>query len=324
MNAYYSSRQRGVALLTALLTTALAFILIASLLDRGELSLARTRNLLRSEQAQAYSAGLESYAAEVLLKSRSDGAGNDTNNSIWALPLPPQTVPGGTLTAQMRDLNGCFNLNNLQPGAPQQSMWYGMFQRLLGVREIDPALADAVVSWLTIGGSNSGDNYYLAQPIAYRAANRAFAHVSELRLVRGVDADIYGRLAPYVCALPPGTRLNINTASVPVLMSLSSSMTQSLAERIWQNGRANVTDLNQIAQMLLPLGQSIQPVLALLDIRSGYFLARGEIVLDDVPFTFYSLIERNAGAGVRVLARSRGSDDALIAAALPSGVVGQP
>ena len=39
---------------------------------------------------------------------------------------------------------------------------------------------------------------------------------------------------------------------------------------------------------------------------SSYFLARGDIGLDAVPFTFYSLIERGGG-GIRVIERSRGS-----------------
>ena len=60
------ARQRGVALLVALLVVALATVLIASLLDRGELGRARTRNQLREAQAQAYAQGLEVYAARVL------------------------------------------------------------------------------------------------------------------------------------------------------------------------------------------------------------------------------------------------------------------
>ncbi len=66
-------RQRGVALLVALLVVALATILIAALLDRGELALARTRNVLRGEQAEAYAQGLEAYAAEVLIQTRNQG-----------------------------------------------------------------------------------------------------------------------------------------------------------------------------------------------------------------------------------------------------------
>ena len=86
-------RQRGVALIIALLAVALALVLIAGLLDRGELTLARTRNTLRAEQAQAYAEGLEAFAARVLVKSSEEGPGIDAADSLWALPLPPQTVP---------------------------------------------------------------------------------------------------------------------------------------------------------------------------------------------------------------------------------------
>ena len=70
-------RQRGVALLIALLAVALAVILIASLLDRGELAYARSRNALRGEQAIAYSEGLEAYAAQVLQRDRELDPGLD-------------------------------------------------------------------------------------------------------------------------------------------------------------------------------------------------------------------------------------------------------
>ena len=82
-------RQRGIALLIALLTVALAAVLIAGLLDRGELALARTRNALRGEQAEAYAQGLEAYAARVLIKDAPDAG--DSNTDPWAMPLPPQT-----------------------------------------------------------------------------------------------------------------------------------------------------------------------------------------------------------------------------------------
>ncbi|MEO7014110.1 MAG: hypothetical protein ABI127_07335, partial [Dokdonella sp.] len=108
-------RQRGVALLIALLAVALAVILIASLLDRGELAYARTRNALRGEQAIAYSEGLEAYAAQVLMRDRAENSNLDTLSDVWAMPLPPQEVPGGRISARMSDLNGCFNLNNLSP-----------------------------------------------------------------------------------------------------------------------------------------------------------------------------------------------------------------
>ena len=68
------ARQRGVALLIALLAVALAVILIASLLDRGELAFARTRNALRGQQAIAYAEGLEGFAAQTLIRDLDNGS----------------------------------------------------------------------------------------------------------------------------------------------------------------------------------------------------------------------------------------------------------
>ena len=306
-----ASNQRGIALLIALLTVALAAVLIAGLLDRGELALARTRNAMRGEQAEAYAQGLEAYAAEVLLKDFGDDPGIDTNADIWAAGLPPQQVAGGVITGSIHDLNGCFNLNNLADGA-NASGWLKVFNQLLDARGVTRDIADATRKWLGAGaaGADVIDAYYLAQPVPYRSAQRAFAHVSELRLVRGVTSDIYARLAPYVCALPPGTKINVNTASVPVLQALGANITQAQAESLWQNGQASwsaVGDFVTAAQ-----GQNVTvdlQVRSLLATTSNYFIARGDVGLDGVPFTFYSLIER--APGIRVLERSRGSDAAL-------------
>lgn len=306
-------RQRGVALIVALLVVAIAVILVAALLDRGELALARTRNVLRGEQAEAYALGLEAYAGQVLAARPPNE--RDTNNSPWVMPLPPQDVPGGTIAGSMRDLDGCFNLNNLRPGAPSSDIWKGVFQTLLVALQLDPALATPIEGWLDPARADTEEaNHYLSQPVPYRPRGDLFVHVSELRLVRGIDAATYARLAPHVCALPPGTTINVNTATLPVLWALTGS--QAAAESRWQGGHAQIDDLGQFLDGQPPLATSIdRDVLrTLLSINSNDFLLRGDIVLDGVPFTSWSVIHYETGGtngGVHVIARSRGSDEAL-------------
>ena len=305
----YGKRQRGVALLVALLVVALATILIAGLLDRGELAAARTRNALREEQAQAYARGLENYAAEVLRRAQAQNTGYDAADSIWAIPLPPTPVPGGTIAAQMSDLNGRFNLNNLDPVYDQQGVWRRKFVLLLNALKLDPAIANHIATWMdTTTPASTDDQFYLAQSVPYRRAVRPFAHVSELRLVAGVDGETYAALAPYVTALPEGTPINVNTASVPVLMTLSRNMTREMAQAVWQQGQAHFKQADlQSGQP--PLGVIEQP--GFYGVHSSYFLARGLITLDGLPFEFDSLIENRVGGangGIRVLQRSRGGD----------------
>src|SRR6476646_10728036 len=126
----YTSAPRGVALIVALLVVALATVLIAGLLDRGELAMARTRNQSRETQAQSYALGLEAYAAKVLMQ---DPNTIDSADSPWAVPLPPTPVPGGTIAATMSDLGGRFNLNNLDPNYDIAQTWQHKFERLLDV-----------------------------------------------------------------------------------------------------------------------------------------------------------------------------------------------
>jgi general secretion pathway protein K len=308
--------QRGVALIVALLVVALAAVIIAGLLDHGELTAARTRNQLREAQALAYAQGLESYAAHVLSQDSSNG-GTDTADDIWAIPLPPTPVPGGEITATMRDLDGRFNLNNLSPDQvnnPNYAIWKGKFVLLLQALKLDPAIADNVAAWMD-PGSAVGDSWYLAQPVPYRSARRTFSHVSELRLVKGIDGNAYALLAPCVSALPPGSLININTASVPVLMTLSSStpLTQQIAQALWQQGHANFTQLSDATTLLtgftIDCG-GLAPANCY-GVQSSYFLARGEVALDGLTFTFFSMIERRTSApnpGIRVIQRSRGGD----------------
>jgi general secretion pathway protein K len=305
-------RQRGVALIVALLVVALAVILIAGLLDRGELTAARTRNQLRLAQAQAYAQGLETYAARVLQQDLNSGSSADTAGDMWAVPLPPTPVPGGDISATMSDLDGRFNLNNLDPTYDTAGKWKEKFGYLLTALKLDPNLADVVHDWMsTAAGNATTDQYYLGQLVPYRSAKHEFMHISELRLLKGIDGDVYAKLAPYVTALPAGTQINVNTAGVPVLMTLYAGMTQQTAQSLWQQGHANFKGLEDLKSMAPGVQIDCAPNIVCYGVASEYFLARGEITLDGLPFVFNSVIHRSNGpngGGISVIQRSRGAD----------------
>ncbi|HET6631870.1 MAG TPA: type II secretion system minor pseudopilin GspK [Rhodanobacteraceae bacterium] len=302
-------RQQGVALLVALLVVALATVLIAALLDSGQLALARTRNLLRGEQAQAYGRGLEAYAAQVLVDDAANGQ-LDTNDDIWAVPLPPTDVTGGTISATMRDMNGCFNLNNLVDADGQrQKVWMDRFGRLLENLQLSPAIAEVAADWIdrdqdaSQGGAE--DPVYLGRQPAYRSAGHGFADVSELRLLDGVDAHAYALLAPWVCALPTQTALNINTAGIPLLRSLAPDITEAVAAQLHAKGHAHWNSVHAAMSVLQRAGVRVDPAdKAGLGVSSEYFVARARITLDGIDYDYRSLIQRRSG--IRVLARQRG------------------
>jgi general secretion pathway protein K len=305
------ARQRGVALIVALLVVALATVLIAALLNRGELANARTRNAIREMQAESYARGLEDYAAHVLMQDfQQNGSSSDSSSDIWAIPLPPTPVPGGQIQATMTDLDGRFNLNNLSNDAavnPSQGSWATVFDRLLVALKLDPSLKQNVLDWMS-NDSSQTDAFYASQAVPYRRGQRIFSHVSELRLVKGFDGDTYAKISPYVSALPVNTTINVNTATVPVIMTMIDGMTEQTAASIWQQGHAHFDHITDVQP------QPPAPFLNLYSTQSKYFLARCDVTLDGLPFTFYSLIERapsgspSSNGPIHVLLRNRGGD----------------
>lgn len=111
------------------------------------------------------------------------------------------------------------------------------FRLLLEALDIDTAIAQAILDWLdadtdTRFPNGAEDDYYLELETPYRTANRALADVRELRLVRGVDDEVFARLAPHVTVLPERTDINVNTATPEVLMSLAPGFSRTLADRV--------------------------------------------------------------------------------------------
>lgn len=298
---------RGIALLSALLVVALATVLVAGTLDDGQAGLARTRNLVRAEQADALAAGLEEWALQVLLRDLANEGRRDYRDDVWATGMPPTDVPGGRIAGRLFDLGGRYNLNNLVRGGAHDPVEVARFARLLRALKLDPTIADATLDWLDPDHERASrgaeDAHYLQLDPPRRAANRTMVHASELRLVRGVTAEAWAALQPHVVALPTGTSINVNTATPIVLMALAEGLTEPAARRLAESARHE--SLATFDEAIVGLGLPPVPP-AGLDIASDYFVARAEIELDGIPIGYTSVLERRDGR-LRVLARSRGT-----------------
>lgn len=188
-----------------------------------------------------------------------------------------------------------------------------VLQRLLESLELKPALAQAIADWIDPDPDpqfpdGAEDSDYTIQNPPYLAANRPFLSASELRLVKGVDWETFDKLAPMVCALPPGTPLNVNTAPAPVLAVLSKEgLKPADLERLLEDrpaeGYQNVDEFLNAAKLTVEA-----PVKALLGTASQYFLLRAEAQVGDGRAMLYSMLYRDQN-GVRVLRRHFGHQD---------------
>ncbi len=106
-------RQRGVALLIAMLAVAVGTIIAVNLMWQGTLDLRRAESALAADQGMLYMQGAEAWAADILRQDLVDSPESDNLGEHWATELPPLPVDGGTIQGKLEDLQGRFNLNSL-------------------------------------------------------------------------------------------------------------------------------------------------------------------------------------------------------------------
>lgn len=131
----------------------------------------------------------------------------------------------GIITLRIEDENAKFNLNSLK-----NPDGYAFFVRLLKVLDINPDIANIVSYWI-----NSSTEHRPQNAGNIQSKNAYLDSIDELLLIPGIDRESYDKLLPYVTIFGSGEGLfiiNINTADVPVLMSLSDAITRDMAERV--------------------------------------------------------------------------------------------
>ncbi len=297
-NGVGHSRQRGIALITAVLIVAIVATVAAHLSLGQQVWVRQAQNLNDRAQADTVSKAAFQWAMLILDEDAKKTQGTDNLTEEWAKPLPPLPVESGAIQGQIVDAQGMFNLNNLlrdnNPSPPD----IGVFQRLLRNLGLDPNLSEAVVDWLDkdsqtrLGGAEDAE--YLGLQPPYRAANQLIQSVEELRLIRGFDAAAVEKLRPYVVALPKATAININTAPAPVLSALFPNLPVSVAQQlVAARDKAPYKDPSQLtAQAGQGLAQGVSPVMA-----SDYFLVVVETQFGRLARRSQALVSRAAGTG---------------------------
>lgn len=308
------ARQRGIALITAVLMVALATMLAVGVVYRGVLDQRRTATMFAMDQAWEIALGAEAWAADFLQRDLQQSQG-DNLSETWAQPLPPLPVDGGSVAGRLVDLQGRFNLNNLvfADGTPNPDT-IAQFSRILVALDIEPTWASIMADWIDLDtqpGFPDGaeDNVYLGQAPPYLAANMPITRASEIMALPGFGPERWAKLKPYVTALPVGTTLNVCTAPGIVLDSLSEGVIEfgrsadELAKRRSDGCFPSLNDLRGA------LGDADYDKLKdSLSESSSYFGATVWVTIGTTDFTLYSLLVRGQGGLVRPQLRSFGTE----------------
>lgn len=234
-----SRREReGMALLTVLLLVAVMSVVAVAILDDVRFSVRRATNVETQSQAQWYAAGAETLARGQITRLLAAGPSRTPLEPEWNGRTLSFPIDGGTITATVTDGQACFNLNSLVLGfgedltaRPLGAAQFRALGRAVGAPDSRmQAIADALTDWLDADSAplplGAEDGAYAGLATPYRTGGVMLAEVSELRAVKGVDADTWRRLRPWVCALPTSrlSPLNVNTLTpeqAPLLTMLT-------------------------------------------------------------------------------------------------------
>ena len=328
------TRQRGTAILMALMFMALSATIAVGLTFRQSISLRLTADIADIERMSLGAKQVTTWAVGQLLKGDERKSGeqpppDDTLEQAWAKPMPQLELDGMIINGEVIDLNRFFDLNWLwlqhhtQGAESREAKAYPrrILHRLLqqvgeeSGEQLDAmALTDAVSAWLSPSSNNPANSDNTSLPII---AHLPLQSVSELRLIPGISSQIYRSLSQWVAVIPfawqrqdrAARRININTAKVEVLAALLNVTKDQLQALL--DGRPYI-DQQAVAGMLQRLHKQVphaatKQAKKLLTVQSYYFLVKSQVQRQEHFLTVYTLLKRHQSGWLQEIWYSRGA-----------------
>jgi len=292
-------RQRGMALLMAMLIVVIATTVAVSIVHEEKFTIRKNSHIQAQDRAALYAAGLEDFA-RILLREDSeeneiDGAGDLWENSAEGGGLQGVPIEGGFIGGYIEDEQARFNLNSVL----DSTIALNRFQRLCDNLEVDDQFIPALLDWLDQDSDIRYPDGMEENYEDYRVANREMSDISELLLVHGVTLEIYEKLQPHITALPGTSTINVNTMSEVIFLSLYPDL----------DADAFITEredalFESVADFVSRLQQPVDEEGLSVDTR--FFRAHGQIQQADKTFNMTTLIYRDEEGETRIMNRTLG------------------
>jgi len=321
--------QRGVALILVLIIVALMTIIATQLVSERNLHARRTSNILLAENAWSFAEGAEKLASIAIVKSLKN---QDTVNlsQAWATEEVVFPIDGGSISAKLKDLSSCFNLNGVlanpvtdaesnaeaAPDTNKQLAGEIIFQELISdlqLNDVNPrAIAATLRDWVDDDLQPSGfegkeDYEYEGRAMPYRTGNTLLGSRTEIAAISGYSADLVEQILPYVCVIPNVTDLvlNINTIAddqPELLSSVYENLDVNAAATIL-SGRPNKGFDKNNFNSELPADAKLRKG-AQIAFTSQYFSVFTQVALGRTRVNLQSILEYKADSNdIIILAR---------------------
>jgi len=308
-------RQRGVAVIIALLLTTLAITIVASLFWQQQVQVRSIENQRLQLQKQWILRGAIDWAG-LILREDAKYSSVDTLDEPWAVPLAEtrldQYVDNGqsdadaanaTLSGSISDAEARYNLMNLCANGIINPIEVAVFAKLLVNVHLDPALAQATANAMAAAQKKPEDDP-ANRDIQTGPQPMNLHYVEDLLAVPGFTPATVEKLKDYVIFLPRTTPINLNTAPAEVLSARIEGL--SLSDAISLVDRRNTASFRYIGDFVLVLPSDIRdspsasPTISEASVTTSYFLANGKVRMDRAELEVQALIERN-GANTKLV-----------------------
>ncbi|HHN9985573.1 TPA: type II secretion system minor pseudopilin GspK [Escherichia coli] len=319
--------RRGMALVMVLLLLAVMASVCVSLSHRVPSQTEKMRSLQDYQQATWNAVSAESLALSILNENLKNEAYVHPAQS-WASGPHVFPLPQGKIAVTLRDAQACFNLNvfagtteERRPSAVQH------LTTLISRLDIPVRQAERIAESLRtfIGGyreeqmpSGHAESEYLTRPVPFWPANQPLTDISEIRVVQGMDAGLYQKLKPLVCALPEN-RLQININTLDVAQSvipealfapgLSPVQARALLQHRPGKGWRSVGEFLASPYLKKVDEDTRKQVGELLTVNSNYFRLRTDVTVNETELTMNALIARMGSQHFSVLWHQTGESE---------------
>ncbi len=299
-----SLRQKGAAILMAMLIMALCTVIITGLFWRQHVTIRSVENRLALSQTRWIERASIDWA-RVILREDARMSRVDHLGEVWALPVAEtkmdETVTGGakidtasanaSISGQIVDAQSKLNLKNLVNESGVNQAEVACLQRLMTLLGLNPSLVNAIVTYQQSTFARVVEGKTLAP------TELPLKRVADLSRIAGFDAAVIAAVEPFLVVLPQRTKVNINTTSAEIISARVPQMSLPAAKAFVANRDKKFFAQVSEANSQLPQGQSLIPDLWSVD--SQYFLVRGVVKYDRVESRSDTLLERKQGAGAR-------------------------
>ena len=298
------TRQRGVAVVTAMLLTTLAISIVASLFWQQQVQVRSMENQRLQSQTKWIQRGALDWASVIL---RVNNNSNYTSlDQVWATPLAEtrldqyierERIQGenfdASLSGQVLDATARYNLNNLAKGGTPDKAEIEVMRRLLTNLRLEARLAQPIAEFVAAGQPLVAEPPQEGTtPVAQKPRTGApirLERVDDLLMVPGLKPEAVERLRPFVIVLPASnTDVNVNTAAPEVLAAVLPGSSMAEANSIVaQRQRVPWADVEKFKTSLQNPQPEVQPKIT---VKSTYFLVQSRIRLDRAALDAESLV----------------------------------